>query len=61
MLARRTLNPEPRTPNSNREHEPGTRNLERGTRSYYVLPSKKALSLRDREGWRSLRSAFASI
>ena len=27
----------------------------------YVRPSKKALSLRDREGWRSLRSAFASI
>ena len=27
----------------------------------YVRPSRNALSLRDRDGWRSLRSAFASI
>jgi len=26
-----------------------------------VRPSRKARSLRDRDGWRSLRSAFASI
>ena len=28
---------------------------------YDVRPSRKARSLRDRDGWRSLRSAFASI
>jgi hypothetical protein len=27
----------------------------------YVRPSKNAFSLRERDGWRSLRSAFASI
>src|SRR5256885_3106094 len=31
------------------------------TSSTYVRPSKKALSLRERDGCRSLRSAFASI